>query len=304
MDLTNIKEIHIEPTSLCNAECLQCARNIHGSDLNPYIKLSSLDIKFFESTFNKENLKNINKIFFCGNVGDPCATPEFLEILRYLKSIKNNIILGLNTNGSLKTEQWFRELASILNGQLDYVVFSIDGLADTNQIYRRNTKFEKIIKNAKSYIDAGGSAHWDMLVFDHNKHQVDSCKKLADHLKFNWFRSKQTDRWDTYPMTVIKPAEKYKKIDYSNAKPNCERDRDSSIFLDYTGKWWPCCHMAEAYLNKIGEEKHKDIKLFSNVELFEQYTVKLQQEPFYICRRACGVTSNKRSQWKTEEQLR
>lgn len=303
MDLSNIREIHIEPTSLCNAECPQCARNILGEGLNPNITLSSLDLNFFRSTFNKENLKSIGKIFFCGNVGDPCATPELLEIFKFLKNIKNDITLGLNTNGSLKTKDWFVELGNILKGTLDYVVFSIDGLSNTNHIYRRNTNFDKIMENAKAYIKTGASAHWDMLVFDHNKHQIEECKKLAKQLGFTWFRSKQTDRWDTYPMESLKPAEEYKELDYTKIQPECEKDRDSSIFLDYRGNWWPCCHMAEAYLNKIGENKHQDIKLFSNTELLKQYSIKLKQEPFYICRRACGKTLSKRSQWKTEEKL-
>ena len=43
-----IKEIHIEPTSVCNAECPMCARNIHGEGLNPYITLKSLPVKWFQ----------------------------------------------------------------------------------------------------------------------------------------------------------------------------------------------------------------------------------------------------------------
>ena len=34
--LDNVKEIHIEPTSVCNAECPMCARNINGKGLNPF----------------------------------------------------------------------------------------------------------------------------------------------------------------------------------------------------------------------------------------------------------------------------
>lgn len=304
MDLTNIKEIHIEPTSLCNAECPQCARNILGEGLNPNIQLGSLNLDFFERNFNENNIKNINKIFFCGNVGDPCATPDLLKILQYLKIIKPSIVLGLNTNASLKRPEWFAQLGKILNGPLDYVVFSIDGLEDTNHIYRRNTNFKKIIDNARAYISTGASAHWDMLVFEHNRHQVEECRAQAQELGFTWFRSKITDRWDIYPQTHLRPAEPYETIDYNNAVPECEKDRDSSLFIDYTGRIWPCCHMAESYLNIVGQEKHKDIKQYSNTELLSEYGVKLKQQPFYVCRRACGKTTGKRSQWKTEEQLR
>ena len=46
--LDNVKEIHIEPTSLCNANCPMCARTVYGEKLNPYIVLGvkpSDDIK-------------------------------------------------------------------------------------------------------------------------------------------------------------------------------------------------------------------------------------------------------------------
>jgi MoaA/NifB/PqqE/SkfB family radical SAM enzyme len=304
MQLDNIREIHIEPTSLCNAECPQCARNIHGSGLNPNIQLNSLTINYFTNFFNSDNIKNVNKIFFCGNVGDPCATPDLLEICRYLKSIKPNIVLGINTNGSLKTEGWFRELGEILQGTYDYVVFSIDGLEDTNHIYRKNTNWFKIMRNAQAFIGTGASAHWDMLVFDHNKHQVESAQQLARDMGFTWFRSKSTDRWDTYPINEkLKPAETYVLKNYDNVDIICEKNRDNSIFIDYRGEVWPCCHMAEAYLNEIGKDKHNDIRQYSNKELMTKYHGKLITNPFYVCRRSCGVDTGKKSQWKQQVQL-
>jgi len=304
LNLENIKEIHIEPTSLCNAECPQCARNMRGKGLNPNIKLGSLDLIFFQKSFNEENIKNINKIFFCGNVGDPCATPDLLKIFIYLKSIKKDIVLGINTNGSLKTKEWFKELGNILQGPLDYVVFSIDGLEDTNNIYRRNTNWQKIIENAESYISTGASAHWDMLVFQHNKHQIEQAQSLAKKIGFSWFRSKITDRWDIYdPTELLKPAEVYLKPNYHTLDIVCEKDRDCSIFIDYTGRVWPCCHMAEAYLNEVGRSKHKDLLSYNPDDLLTEYAIKLKTNPFYVCQRSCGIDTGKRSQWRLEKQL-
>ena len=299
----SIKEIHIEPTSLCNAHCPQCARNIHGEGLNPNIKLQSLDLNWFKNNLTPDTIKGLNKIFFCGNVGDPAATPELLEIIAYLKKHNAELIIGLNTNGGLKTAEWWHTLGHLLNGKFDYCVFSIDGLEDTNHLYRVNVEWKKIMENVRAFISAGGSAHWDMLVFDHNKHQIDSASRLAKELGFTWFRTKETDRWDIYKTSkLLKPASLYEPVDYESATPHCEKDRDHSIFLDYTGKWWPCCHMAEAYFNIVGYEKHKDIRQYSNIELFDQYQQKLVSNPFYVCRRACGSVG-KRSQWKKEIQL-
>ena len=278
-----------------------CARNILGQGINPNIALGSLTLDWFRKNILPQQVANLNKVFFCGNVGDPAACPELLDIIEYLKENNKSIVIGLNTNGGLKATNWWSRLGELLNGPLDYCVFSIDGLEDTNHLYRRNVKWNKVIENAKAFISMGASAHWDMLVFQHNSHQIDDARNLAKDLGFNWFRSKQTDRWDTYTETDLRPVEKYQKP--MIGKITCEKERDSSLFIDYTGKIWPCCHIAEAYLNKIGEELHKDIRQFDNEELLLEYKKRLKTDPFYICGRACG-TQGKRSQWKTEEQLR
>jgi MoaA/NifB/PqqE/SkfB family radical SAM enzyme len=302
--LDNVKEIHIEPTSLCNAECPMCARNINGVGINPYISLKSLSTKWFKDNISPIQIKNLEKIFFCGNVGDPASAPELLEIVEYFKNHNPEIVVGLNTNGGLKTSTWWMALGELLSGPLDYCVFSIDGLSDTNHLYRRNVKWEKVMQNSKAFLSTGARAHWDMLIFDHNKHQVDQAKQTAKQMGFSWFRAKETDRWDTYKTDLgLSPPSPYVAPSYTNDIV-CEKDRDSSIYLDYTGKFWPCCHMAEAYLNQVGIELHKDIREFSNTDLMNEYKQRLDsQTPFYICKRACGISTGKRTQWKTEEQL-
>ena len=302
--LDNIKEIHIEPTSLCNAECPMCARNVYGTMLNPYIRLKSLPLQWFQDNIKPDQIKKLNKIFFCGNVGDPASAPELLDIIEYFKSNNKDLVVGLNTNGGLKTSEWWTKLGNLLKGNLDYCVFSIDGLEDTNHLYRRNVRWQKVVENAQAFISTGASAHWDMLVFEHNKHQIHEIRNYANEMGFTWFRTKETDRWDTYTKNLgLMPVDDYQPPSYGR-NVFCEKDRDESVFLDYTGKYWPCCHMAEAYLNKVGLELHSDIRDYNNNELFREYKARLVTEtPFYICRRACG-TKGKRSQWKNEEQLK
>ena len=302
----SITYLDVEPTSICNAACPMCARNINGEGLNPYLTLKSLTANWFKKNITPDQIKQLNKIRFGGNVGDPAATPQFIEIIQYFKQHNPNIIVGLNTNGGLKTKDWWLRLGNILQGHLDYCVFSIDGLEDTNHIHRKNVKWKKVMENARAYISTGASAHWDMLVFKHNVHQVKLVKQLAKKMGFTWFRIKATDRWDTYNTDLgLNPIEPYTKPNYNNVSIICERDAETSIFLDYTGKFWPCCHMAEAYLNKIGYELHKDLRQYNNEELFNVYSPKLTNNtPFYICKRACNTTHNKKHQFKMEEQLK
>ena len=297
--LDNVKEIHIEPTSLCNAQCPMCARNIYGEKLNPYIKLKSLPVAWFHDNINPSQIKNLNKIFFCGNVGDPASAPDLIEIIEYFKSVNKNIVVGMNSNGALRNTEWWKSLGQVLDGELDYCVFSIDGFEDTNHIHRRNVRWDILMNNLDAYLETGATAHCDMLVFKHNKHQVEDFKQWTKNKGFTLLFIKETDRWDTYVNDIgLEPVYPYEKQDYKNLQVSCERDRDNSIYLDYLGKFWPCCHMAEAYLNKIGQELHKDIRGFTNNELFKEYYTRLDNNPFYICKRACNVKTGKRSQFK------
>ena len=64
------------------------------------------------------------------------------------------------------------------------MTFSIDGLADTNKLYRIGINHERVMANAKAFIEAGGKARWKMIVFKHNEHQIDEAKQLAKDMGF------------------------------------------------------------------------------------------------------------------------
>ena len=68
------------------------------------------------------------------------------------------------------------------------VIFGIDGTDDqTHQLYRRGVDFNKLIRNAKAFIKAGGRASWQWLEFDHNTHQTETAKQMAQDLGFEQF---------------------------------------------------------------------------------------------------------------------
>jgi sulfatase maturation enzyme AslB (radical SAM superfamily) len=131
----------------------------------------------------------------CGNYGDPAAAPECLEIFEYFRSINPDITLGIHSNGSLRNTSWWSQLGKILSRSGDYGFFSVDGLSDTNHIYRVNTNFAKILENAEAFISAGGQAHWEYLVFEHNEHQVEEARQLASSMGFVNFREKVSRRF-------------------------------------------------------------------------------------------------------------
>ena len=127
-----IKVLHLESTDVCQAACPLCARETNP-DFNKNIK-NHLRIDQLLEHFNDNAIAELDKVFMCGNYGDPVAGKNTLDILKYVRNINPSITLGINTNGALQTTAWWSEVGKLFNNPTDYVVFSIDGLADTNSI--------------------------------------------------------------------------------------------------------------------------------------------------------------------------
>jgi MoaA/NifB/PqqE/SkfB family radical SAM enzyme len=133
-------------------------------------------------------------MYMCGNYGDPIAARDTLEVFDYFRQHNSKMSLNMYTNGSAKKPDWWKNLAKVL-GKNSYVVFSIDGLEDTNHLYRQNTVWSKIMENAQAFIDAGGNARWDYIVFAHNEHQVEQAEELSKKMGFEKFQYKKSARF-------------------------------------------------------------------------------------------------------------
>ncbi len=189
-----IDEYQIEVTTYCNAACPQCPRNINGGKLNPHLKLEHLPRDVIDKAFPSTLCNRLRQIFFCGSYGDPIMHPEFLDILYDFRLKSPKLWLYTHTNGGAHDPEYWGEFAHILNG-FGQVDFNIDGLADTNHLYRKNTNFDKIIENASAFINAGGRAVWNFIVFEHNQHQVEQARQLSKDLGFKDFTYRSTGRF-------------------------------------------------------------------------------------------------------------
>jgi MoaA/NifB/PqqE/SkfB family radical SAM enzyme len=194
MFVQDTKILHLETSSVCNAACPMCHREI-DKRFNKDTDAVSLSLGQIKNLFNDHFIENLETMFMCGNYGDPAAAPECIEIFQYFRHINPNIKLGMHSNGSLRNKEWWGTLGAILSHSGDYCYFSIDGLRDTNHIYRINTNFDKIMENATAFIQAGGRAHWEYLVFEHNEHQVEEAKQLSIAMGFSSFGEKVSRRF-------------------------------------------------------------------------------------------------------------
>ena len=190
----SIRAVHLEITDKCNAACPQCERNLQGGEVNPLLPLVELSLDDVRTMFPAEFVAQLKSLDACGNYGDAIVARDTLEILDYFRRCNPTLRLALFTNGGARASAWWAELARIVQPD-GCVVFGIDGLEDTNHLYRRNTRWDVVQRNALAFIDAGGAADWDFIVFRHNEHQVDEARARAKRMGFRSFRTKRTARF-------------------------------------------------------------------------------------------------------------
>ncbi|OGQ06015.1 MAG: hypothetical protein A3F82_05185 [Deltaproteobacteria bacterium RIFCSPLOWO2_12_FULL_44_12] len=231
--LEDIVYVQVEVTSKCNSACPQCPRNVFGGRDLPTLPLVDLTLEDCQKIFPEDFVRSIKTLYMCGTYGDPIVSRYTLDTVRWLRSVNPSLEIGLNTNGSAGNASWWSALALLL-GHHGYVTFSIDGLEDTNAIYRRNTSFKKIIENAKIFIGEGGRANWDFIVFKHNEHQVESARQFSKEMGFSNFTAKRTGRFfdKNHKMLDKQPVlNKNGEIEYFLEKPEQPQYQNQSLSL-------------------------------------------------------------------------
>lgn len=231
-----ITSVHLDVTDKCNASCPMCPRTVNGGPRNPHLKNQEMSLADAKVIFNVPFLKQLHFIQLCGNFGDPMVAKDTLDILEYFRSVNPSITLGFHTNGSGRDKDWWQRLGQLLSRPGDYCKFGIDGLEDTNGIYRRRTRWDKIMSSVQHFVSAGGIAHWEFLVFKHNEHQVETARKMAEEIGFRQFFVKKTSRFFNYQMGKNIPFPIYDKnketVGYLNPPDNEDFVNPVSTFVE------------------------------------------------------------------------
>jgi hypothetical protein len=268
LSLSDITWAHVEASSKCNAWCPACPRNNNGFGLAPDLIEQDLSPDRFEEIIS--SLPGLHAVQLCGNLGDPIASAYVNELVNISKKYANKI--QIHTNGSLRNTEWWKELAWSL-ADIDHDVwFGIDGLAGVHEIYRQGTDFEKIIKNAQAFIDAGGNATWQFIPYKHNEHQVLQCLKLSQDLKFKKFhvaklyRKKTLARhyktgqeFDLLPTDSMRSLINVDCVKLDVEFKNCMHLSIPSIYVSAAGEISRCCYFAN-------NEKFQSINQMLNVD--------------------------------------
>jgi MoaA/NifB/PqqE/SkfB family radical SAM enzyme len=262
--LSNIRSIHLELTTACNARCPSCPRNVAGYQHNDGYPECDLTLSQIQTILSTEFLRQINHIYISGNFGDFLMNPQSIEILQYLRDhiSPNSGYICIGTNGGARDKTFWQQVARLS----DEVIFCIDGLDDTHSIYRKNTVYRTVINNAQTVIDSGGKASWKFIVFDHNRHQIDAARALSKELGFTNFylhdhgRSQKPvfDKHGNFEHWIGEPQfEQVPKIEWILQDPQrlenfseprvntvaCESLKKQELYITANGEVYPCCFM-------------------------------------------------------------
>lgn len=270
-----LQQVHLEITNNCQASCPMCNRNINGGLDNPLIKIQNWTFEEFKQIMTPL-FTQIYGYYFCGNFGDPILNNDLISMCRYSTRIAPNVKITIHTNGGARTPEWWIDLAGALPDNHS-VVFALDGLEDTHHLYRVGTSFDNIVRNAKSFIRAGGKAEWVFIRFKHNEHQVEQARQLAKEWGFEKFTVKNSSRFILEPavkvldrqgqlMHVIEPAsdtpikfidkkaiDSYKQI-VKDSEISCKVQQDKEVYIDAYKNLYPCCWIASVPYSYIEED--------------------------------------------------
>lgn len=260
----DIRDVHLEISSLCNAACPWCPRTFWGYPYNGGYPETNLTLDQARNIFSEDFLSQLKTIRINGNFGDIVMNPHGPDIVDYFLGSNPDLKISINTNGSARDRSFWQRLSD----PRVKVLFALDGLEDTHHLYRQNTVWSQVIKNAQTVIESGGHAIWQMIRFKHNQHQIDQCRELSEKLGFQEFCLIDSVR-DSAPVFDNKGNLSHIIGDYQGEtdfqilfykkqhddvlledivpgkKPcqnlDCETKRLKSIYVSANGDVYPCC---------------------------------------------------------------
>ena len=256
-----MKTLQIETTSRCTLKCPACSRTWWNQTLKKGIPISDIDIEMLYKFLDCEKGREIKMLDLRGDWGDCIYYPKLFDFIDKFRKEKNFTIC---TNGAWQTEKFWNRLSAILV-EGDVVEFSIDGLEDTNHLYRRNSDWKslmlalRIIKNSKARMV------WKTRVFKFNQNILPEMKKTAEDLGAE-FSHEITHRFGD---ESLRPTENFVDEDWTykpdrtvnKIVPRCKRiDEYNYPSVSYYNMFFPCgwfCAPQVLYKSELWKNREK-----------------------------------------------
>lgn len=297
---------HIEAASICTLKCPRCPR----AEVPETLLNRQLDLAFFQNQIGASIVKQIRKITFCGNDGDPIYCRDFLDICGWLKQVNQELNLVIITNGSYRSTEWWHKLAKILDHG-DEIHWSLDGWDQhSNSQYRINCDWDSISSGIETFAAHNSQTYrvWAAIAFSFNQHKLHEQQQLAKRWLFDAYQlTKSTKFGSRYPgaygqddaleptnkelvssgdrfersITTLsskpRPGQELRQIFLSRAKDIAKQQYsgicligNKGVFLNSQGEFYPCCWTANRYAHNAAWHKLAQSRFNLHTTTFEQ----------------------------------
>lgn len=246
--MIDIIGFHIEPTNICTLKCPGCARTRFKEQWPGHWQNHNLDIDTLMRFLDIDLTGKL--ITLEGNYGDSIYHPKFIELVAAFKKRKCRI--GIVTNGSYRTVEWWIQLCKLLDNQ-DCITFSIDGTPDNFTEYRQNADWDSIMDGIAVCVSSMAKTVWKYIPFAFNEHSIEEARQLSQLYGMDEFIVRLSERFDTQtehliPVTNLignrkAPQDQVKQGVAQEVDPMCYNGK--SYFISATGHFSPCCYLAD-----------------------------------------------------------
>ena len=294
--------LYVEPTTQCRLACPRCVRTYLRSSYRP----AQLDVDLLVERLAPVG-HQIKKIEFGGNYGDPIYHPQFLSMVRRLKTAERQIVV--HTNGAHQTSVFWQGLSETLD-ERDVILFSVDGLQETNALYRRGSDWSTIETAFRVLHSSRAMKVWKFIVFAHNQTQIDEAKEAARRwgfkkflvIKSSLFGRPWAESLDSDPLA---PAAEWRSNGTQGKSPGVLQPRcqtASHHFISASAHYFPCCWIGHAHnfqntfiepeLEQLQLKNHSIAEILAS-PLLRKLKESFVSSPLAVCRSSCTQSATR-----------
>lgn len=172
--------LQLEPTNICNLNCLTCAT---GSGLMKRAP-AMMPFELYQKIINQ--VKDYVCLLVFWSWGEPFLHKDAARMIRYAKD--QGLLVHTSTNGHFFDTK--ERAAEVIGSGLDSLIFAVDGLDQTTyEKYRRHGDLGRVIKSIENVVAARALAKVNhpvivlrFIIMKHNEHQVPQVRDFAERL--------------------------------------------------------------------------------------------------------------------------
>jgi len=265
MDFSKIKVVKFELSDFCNLKCPTCHRHQDSAQFYDKktlkvvesVNKNNISLEQVKRWFSTKTLERIESFEYCGSAGEPALAPDIIEITDYLTYHNKSIVFS--TNGSIHSPSWWGKLAKVGRGKIR-IIWNPDSIKPNNNLYRIGSNTEKVIENITAFNLAGGESLYNLILFEHNKDEIDAHMTLSFKTKSKDFRVVYPNGFELlneytvvdetrHKEYVIAPTKSHRKwnFDKTPCEVKCRSDNDKSLEVSAAGVVHPCCWMTNSF---------------------------------------------------------